>query len=110
MLGYDANVKTKETVQHQTALMWASAERHPDVVKTLISAHADLEAHTRKGFTALHFAAREGDQETVRMLLTAGVNVNIRTQPEEPEKGGGGPANASGKSISKGGPGGVVAA
>ena len=40
--------------------MWAAAERHPDVVRLLVEAGADLQAHTKKGFTALHFAAREG--------------------------------------------------
>jgi len=69
-------------VQNQTALMWAAAEQHPAVVKALIEAHADLQAHSKKGYTALHFAARVGDQESVRLLLAAGVNVNLRTQPE----------------------------
>jgi len=55
------------------------------VVRTLIEAGADLQARTRKGFTALHFAAREGDLESVRLLLAAGVNVDIRSQPEPGE-------------------------
>jgi ankyrin repeat protein len=111
LLAHDANVNATEPVQHQTALMWAAAERHPNVVRTLIQAHADLEAHTRKGFTALHFAAREGDQETVRMLLDAGVNVNIRTQTEESGKGDGVVAKASAKATASRatGGGGVVA-
>ena len=46
---------------------------------------ADLQAHTKKGFTALHFAAREGDLESTRLLLAAGVDVNIRSQPEPSE-------------------------
>jgi ankyrin repeat protein len=86
LIGHDASINAKEPVENQTALMWAAAERHPDVVKALIDAKADLQARTKKGFTALHFSAREGDQETVRLLLAAGVNVNIRTQPDRPEK------------------------
>ena len=64
--------------------MWAAAERHPNVVRLLVEAGANLQAHTKKGFTALHFAAREGDLESARQLLAAGVNVNIRSQPDEP--------------------------
>jgi len=56
-------------------------------VKMLIDAKADLQARTKRGFTALHFAAREGDQESVRLLLAAGVSVNILAQPEAPAKG-----------------------
>jgi ankyrin repeat protein len=82
-----ADVNAKEPLQSQTALMWAAAERHPDVVRTLIEHGADLQAHTRKGFTALHFAAREGDTESVQLFLAAGVNVNIRSQPDSSEKG-----------------------
>ena len=41
-----------------------------------------LQAHTKKGFTALHFAAREGDEDSVRQLLASGVNVNVRSLPE----------------------------
>lgn len=85
LIDHDASINAKEPVQHQTALMWAAAERHPDVMKMLIDAKADLQAHTRNGFTALHFAAREGDQETVRLLLAAGVSVNIRTEPDGAE-------------------------
>jgi ankyrin len=62
--------------------MWAAAEHHPAVVAALIEAHADLQAHTRNGFTALHFAARDGDLEVTRQLLAAGVDVNIRSRPD----------------------------
>ena len=82
MIAHDAAINAKEPEQNQTALMWAAAERHPAVVKALIDANADLQAHSKKGYTALHFAAREGDQESVRLLLAAGVNVNLRTQPD----------------------------
>jgi len=82
LIAHDAAINAKEPEQNQTALMWAAAERHPAVVKALIDANADLQAHSKKGYTALHFAAREGDQESVRLLLAAGVNVNLRTQPD----------------------------
>ena len=84
-----ADVNAKEPSENQTALMWAAAEHHPDVVQALIEAGADLRAHTRKGFTALHFAAREGDLAVTRLLLDAGVNVNVRSQADPPETGPG---------------------
>jgi uncharacterized protein len=82
-----ANVNAKEPNQNQTALMWAAAQKHSKVLQTLIEANADLKAHTKLGFTALHFAARAGDMESTRTLLGAGVDVNIRSQPD-PESGG----------------------
>ncbi len=98
-----ADVHGRAPSQNQDALMWAAAERHANVVRLLVEAGANPRAHTKKGFTAMHFAAREGDLESVRQLLTAGVNVNIRSQPDEPVEaakeasGGGGAAYAAGK-------------
>ncbi len=71
----------------------------------MIEAGADLQAHTKKGFTALHFAAREGDLESARLLLAAGVNVNIRSQPETSET-----ARGAGEGPRGGGAGGGVVA
>jgi ankyrin repeat protein len=82
LIEYGATVNTKEPVQSQTALMWAAAERHPDVVKAFIDAHADLTANSKQGFTAIHFAARVGDLESVKLLLAAGVDANILTQAQ----------------------------
>jgi ankyrin repeat protein len=82
LIEYGAPVNAKEPAENQTALMWAAAEHHPDVVQALIEAHADLKANTKQGFTAIHFAAREGDLESVKALLAAGVDVNILTQAE----------------------------
>jgi ankyrin repeat protein len=82
LIEYGAAINAKEPTQNQTALMWAAAERHPDVVKAFIDAHADLSAHSKQGFTAIHFAARVGDLESVKELLAAGVDVNIPTQTE----------------------------
>jgi ankyrin repeat protein len=99
LIARDADVNAVEPVEHQTALMWAAAERHADLVKALIDAHANLHTRTRKGFAVLHFAARQGDEEIVRILLAAGMNVNLRTQPDEPASVGGkapaGPAATS---------------
>jgi len=82
LIARGADVNAKEPSQNQDALMWAASERHPNVVRLLVEAGADARAHTKKGFTALHFAAREGDIDSVRQLLASGVNVNVRSLPE----------------------------
>jgi ankyrin repeat protein len=82
LIAGDADVNAREPSQNQTALMWAAAEHHPDVVRILIEAKANFLAHTKNGFTALHFAAREGDVESARLLLAAGVNIDIKSQPD----------------------------
>jgi ankyrin repeat protein len=81
LVEYGAAVNAKEPAQNQTALMWAAAERHPNVVSALIAAHADLKAHSKDGFTAIHFAARVGDLESIKLLLDAGVDINLQTRP-----------------------------
>ena len=86
LVARDAAVNAKEPVQNQTALMWAAAERHPAVVKTLVDAHADLNARSKEGFAAIHFAAQKGDQEILQIFLAAGVDVNLRTEPDASRK------------------------
>jgi uncharacterized protein len=104
LIARGADVNVKEPSQNQSALMWAAAERHADVVRLLVEAGADLQAHTKKGFTAIHFAAREGDLATTRALLSAGVNINVRSQPDEPpappaENTGGGRSSSGTASV-----------
>jgi len=101
-----ADVSAKEPHHQQTALMWAVAERHPDVVQVLIDAGADVRARSlaypqtvvgeqtqragreelnytvmRGGATPLLFAARVGDEQSARMLLKAGADAND-SQPD----------------------------
>ena len=80
LIEYGAMVNASEPNQKQTALMWAAAERHPNVVSALIAAHADLNAHSKEGFMPIHFSARVGDLESVKLFLAAGVDVNVQTQ------------------------------
>jgi len=92
--GADANAREK--YKGQAALMWAAAERHPEIVKLLLAHGADWKVRSfdretkppklsaassispiaRGGFTALSFVAREGDIESARAMLDAGVDIN----------------------------------
>jgi uncharacterized protein len=96
LLDHGADVNAKENYRGQTALMWAAAEHHPEVVKLLLQHGADwkvissyretklpklsaasaVSPMSRGGFTAFLFAAREGDIETARVMLAAGVDIN----------------------------------
>ncbi len=78
--------------------MWAVSQKHPAVVKVLLSHHADLnlksdvwtdvmavpphgylpynKAIPHGGETALMFAARVGDLDSAKLLVAAGAHVN----------------------------------
>lgn len=96
--GADANVTEKS--RQQTALMWAAAQGHSAAVNELIQAAADLEARSEVrpmlmfvdadnggafdqgvmenlgGYSALLFAARNGNVEIAQLLLRAGADVD----------------------------------
>jgi len=96
LLDRGADVNARERYKGQTALMWAAAERHAPVVKLLLERGADWKIRgfdretkppklsaasaispiPRGGFTALMFAAREGDSDSARIMLDAGVDIN----------------------------------
>jgi uncharacterized protein len=92
LLARGVDVNATESFQQQTALMWASAEGHADVVEALIKAGAspNLKAHVsslteRKnadhptgGFTALMWAARNGHEDAIRRLVQGGADMTIK--------------------------------
>ena len=55
-----------------TALIKASRNSAARIVKTLIQAHADVNAKNNEGFTALMRAEKHGYAETVRILREHG--------------------------------------
>jgi ankyrin repeat protein len=101
LIARGAQVNAAESSHGQTALMWAIAERHPQVAAVLVKAGADVSARSRVrrrtvqtgnrygdqrsitnvsetdvgGFTPLLFAARAGDVESGRYLLDAGAPI-----------------------------------
>ena len=100
LLARGADVNATEPSRGQTALMWAVAQRHPDVVRELTAQGADVHARTQVtsrfvniadpnddltivsgrvphgGSTPLLFAARQGALASARLLVEAGADVN----------------------------------
>lgn len=96
LLDRGADVNARESYKGQTALMWAAAEHHPAIVKLLMEHGADWKVRSfdretkmpklsaassvspiaRGGFTAFLFAAREGDIESAKAMLDAGVDID----------------------------------
>jgi len=91
LLVHGANVNAKESRHGQTAVMWAAAEGHVEVLQALIEAGADFKMPLSSGFTPLLFAVREGRIDAVKTLLKAGADVNdavkVRAVPRLPEEG-----------------------
>jgi len=91
LLSHGSFVNAVDPFQEESALMWASAEGHLEVVKALLAAGADpnLKAHVatiteRKnadhpsgGFTALMFAVRNGHADVARALIKGGADLKL---------------------------------
>jgi ankyrin repeat protein len=104
LIARGADVNAAEGTRSQTALMWAVANRHPEVTAVLLQHGADVRARSqvRKtvynmggnrsagnaspdtpltevplgGSTPLLFAARSNDVESAKLLVAAGADVN----------------------------------
>jgi ankyrin repeat protein len=87
------DLNAAENVEQTTALMFAAAEGHADVVDVLLQAGADpnRQAHVTSlsertgnsdhptgGFTALMWAARNGNEAVARRLAEGGANLNLK--------------------------------
>jgi ankyrin repeat protein len=76
LLAHGADVNRRESKGGQTALMWAAANKAPDIVTVLVEHGADVRVRSNGDFTALLFAAQQGDVESGRLLLQAGADAN----------------------------------
>ena len=92
LLARGVDVNAAESFQKTTALMRASAEGHLEAVGLLLEAGADPNRqahitslaqrhnadHPTGGFTALMWAARNGDKALVERLVAGGADVNLK--------------------------------
>ena len=98
LLDHGADPHATEHTYGQTALMWAVAQRHAEVVRVLLASGARVDARSRAypqvvsssgnadpsgvfevlqgGYTPLLFAARHGDVASARLLIAAGAAVD----------------------------------
>ena len=56
----------------------AAAKGNIDAVKHHLAAGVDVNAKGYRGFTPLHYAARNGRKEIVELLITKGADVNVK--------------------------------
>jgi ankyrin repeat protein len=61
-----------------TALHYAAAAGDLDIMKLLLERHAYIDAESPTGTTPLMLAAREGQQEAVRLLLEEGADAALK--------------------------------
>ena len=76
LLARGAEVNAATAITHETALMWAVAERRLNIVRALVDKGADVHPRPQQAFSPLIAAAKNGDIETAKVLLAAGARVN----------------------------------
>jgi ankyrin repeat protein len=96
LLDAGADVNAIELWGEQSALMWAAAQKHPEMIELLIARGADVNARgavrnwerkvikeprpkdmNQGGFTPLLYAAREGCIECARELVAGGADLDL---------------------------------
>jgi len=92
LLEHGANPNATESLWDETALMWATAEGHLEVVDVLLAAGADPNGKARAseltkrstrtdfpsgGFTAVMWAARDGNEALIRRLVQGGADLKL---------------------------------
>lgn len=72
--GAGAEIDATEGWRGQTALMWAASQDSATAARALLDLGAAVQVKSEGGFTPLLFATREGNVETLRVLLDGGGN------------------------------------
>ena len=96
LIARGASIDVGDSWRGQTPLMWAAAQGHPEMMRALIEAGADINARSTiinwerqrtseprdkwlppGGLTPLLFAAREGCVECTKVLVSAGADLDL---------------------------------
>jgi uncharacterized protein len=77
--GADVNAfDYSERKNGRTALSYAAQNNHPDAIRALVAAGAQVNLANNTGYTALHHAAEAGAVEAAKTLLELGADKNLR--------------------------------
>ncbi|KKP02371.1 hypothetical protein THAR02_05523 [Trichoderma harzianum] len=68
----------KDIVFGRTALNWASAGGHKDIVQLLLDTGVDVNSEDIDGWASLHWASERGHEDVVRLLLDRGAEIGCR--------------------------------
>lgn len=74
---HGADINITDPLRRQTALMWAAAEGHSDVVAGLVEMGANVNAVSKNGFTPLVFSTTKNDVASLNTLIKAGASPNV---------------------------------
>jgi hypothetical protein len=79
--GADVNIENswgQTPLIYETPIMYASSLFNKEIIKRLLKAGANINHQDNKGWTALIFASRYGQEQKVKDLLSFGADVNIK--------------------------------
>lgn len=84
LVKYGAKINTRSALGNTALLTTARAHGAAKAVELLLNAGAEVNATNVFGASALMAAAASGDQDTVRLLLERGADVNAHSRGSEP--------------------------
>ena len=82
MLKAEAKIDLQNN-NNDTALMFASANRHLEIVQKLIKAEAKIDLQNNNGITALMIAFEYGDLEIIKEFIFAGADPTIKNKDDD---------------------------
>lgn len=72
--------QTLDEMEFERGIWYAAQYGDIDRVRALLAAGTPVDKLDSAGYTALHYAARNGHEEIVSELLRAGANINCATR------------------------------